>query len=343
MKAATIHAFGDFDVLTYEDVETPRPGPGEVLIKVLASGVNRFDHYIRAGEVAPELPFPHILGADAAGEVAALGDGVEGFRIGERVIPLSGFPTDADEQDVVPATSAPSFTVQGLGVPGTYAQYITVPVRFVLRDETGLSPEEAAALPMGLATGVRAVKVVGGVKAGDRVLVQAGAGSAGSMMIQVAKALGARVATTVRKEAKRAQLEELGADLVINSGTQDVVAEVKEWTGGAGADVVIDTLGGDVLQHSIDAARPFGVIVAYGFVAGVESTINVQSFFFTQKQLRGSMSADLSDLEWGLEQVRAGRIRPVLDSAYPLSEAAEAQRKVAENRVTGSVVLRPWA
>lgn len=343
MKAARIHQFGGFDVFQYEDTETPTAGPGEVLVKVLASGINRFDHYIREGSVTPELAFPHILGADAAGEVAELGEGVTGFTVGERVVPMPGFPTNEADYGNFPAATSPSFTLPGLGIPGTYAQYITVPARFVLKDETGLSPEEVATLPMGLATGVRAVKVVGGVKEGDYVLVQAGASSSGSMQIQIAKALGAKVATTIRQEEKRARVEGLGADLIINATTEDVVARVQEWSGGSGADVVIDNVGGEVLQQSIDAARPLGVIVAYGFTAGTESTINIQNFFFMQKELRGTMAADLQDLEWGLEQVRQGRIKPVLDSTHPLEDAGKAHRLLAENRVTGTVVLLPWA
>lgn len=343
MKAARIHQFGGTDIFQYEDAETPTPGPGEVLVKILASGINRFDHYIREGSVTPELAFPHILGADAAGEVAELGEGVTGFSVGDRVIPMPGFPTNEEDYGIFPAATSASFTLPGLGIPGTYAQYITVSARFLLKDETGLPPEEVAALPMGLATGVRAGRVVGSVKEGDHVLVQAGASSSGSMQIQIAKALGAKVATTIRKEEKRAAVEALGADLIINSTTEDVVARVQEWTGGSGADVVIDNVGGDILQQSIDAARPLGVIVAFGFTAGTESTINVQNFFFMQKELRGAMAADTRDLEWGLEQVRQGRIKPVLDSTHPLQDAGKAHQLVADNRVTGTVVLLPWA
>ncbi len=343
MKAARIHQFGDFDVFRYEDTETPKPGPGEVLVKVLASGINRFDHYIREGSVTPELPFPHILGADASGEVAELGEGVTDFRVGERVVPMPGFPTNEEDYGIFPAATSKSFTLPGLGLPGTYAQYIVVPARYLLKDQTGLTPEEVASLPMGLATGVRAVKVVGGVKAGDHVLVQSGASGSGSMQIQIAKALGAKVATTIRKEEKRAGVEALGADLIINSTTEDVVAQVQAWTGGVGADVVIDNVGGDIIQQSIDAARPLGVIVAFGFTAGTKSTFDVRNFFFMQKNLRGAMAADVQDLEWGLEQVRLGKIKPVLDSTHPLQEAGKAHRLLAENRVTGTVVLLPWA
>ena len=343
MRAAVLRKFGDVDVLKYEDVPTPKPKPGHILMKVLAAGVNRLDHNLREGSVVPELPFPHILGIDAAGEVAELGPGVSGFQIGERVVPMPGFPLKEEEYDIRPAVTAPSFALLGLGIWGTYAEYIEVPARWVLKDDTGLKPEELATLPMVLATGVRAVKVVGGVKAGDKVLVQAGASGSGSLQIQVAKALGAQVATTVRDDAKGEFARSLGADLVINTRKEDFVQRVKEWTGGQGADVVIDNLGGDVLSKSIDAAKPQGVIVAFGFTAGTEVTFDIRNFFFAQKQLRGSMASDIEDLQWGLEQVREGRIKPVLDRSLPLSQAAEAHRLISTNRVTGSLVLLPWA
>ncbi len=343
MQAATIHEFGDFDVFRHEEIETPEPKPGHVLIRILAAGVNRFDHYVREGAVVPELPFPHILGTDAAGEVAALGAGVEGFAIGEPVVPAPGYPLNEEDKDVYPASAAPSFALPGLHVPGTYAQYIEVPARYVVKDDTGLPSERVATLPVALATSVRALKDVGGVKSGDKVLVQAGASGSGSMLIQVAKALGAEVATTVRSDAKGELAKSVGADLIINTRQGDFVTEVQEWAGGQGADVVVDNLGGDVLAKSIEAARPLGVIVAYGFAAGPEVSFDVRSLFFGQKQLRGSMASDPTNLQWGLEQVRAGRIKPVLDRSLPLSEAAEAHRLIAANQVAGKLALLPWA
>lgn len=343
MKAAVIDEFGNPDVLRYQEVATPSPKPGHLLIKVLAAGVNRLDHYLREGSVLPELPFPHVLGVDAAGEVAELGDGVDDFHIGERVIAAPGFPLDEKDYDIYPANTAPSFTLPGLGLWGAYAQYLEVPARFVIRDNTGLAPEEVATLPVVLGTSVRAVKETGQVKAGDRVLVQAGASGSGSMHIQVAKALGATVATTVRSPGKVELARSMGADLVINSRDQDLVAEVMKWTDNRGADVVIDNLGGDQLAKSIDAVKAGGVVVAYGFTAGAEVTFNIRDFFFGQKQLRGSMACDQKDFEWGLEQVRKGLIRPVLDQTLPLSQAARAHHVIAENLVAGNIVLLPWA
>lgn len=342
MKAAVIHSFGDPDVLKYEDVPTPTPRPGQILIKVLAAGINRLDHYLREGSIVPDLPFPHILGADAAGEVAELGKGVNSFTVGERVIPVPGFPLKEEEYHVRPAATASSFTLAGLGIPGTYAHYIEMPARWVVRDDTGLKPEEVATLPVVLGSSVRAVKEVGAVKAGDKVLVHSGASGTGSMHIQVAKILGAEVATTVRDDAKGKFAKDVGADLVINARKEDFVEQVKAWTGGRGADVVIDNLGGNVLRKSIEAVRPRGVVVAYGFAGGPEVTFDIRSLFFAEKQLRGTMASDIEDLMWGLAQVGAGRIRPLLDRTLPLSQAAEAHRLIATNQVTGNLVLLPW-
>ncbi len=343
MKAAVIHEFGDVDVLKYEEIETAKPEPGHVLVKVLAAGVNRFDHYIREGSVVPELAFPHILGADAVGEVAELGEGVTGFEIGERVVPVGNYPQNEEDYEFTPLGAAPSVGVLGLHYPGTYAQYLEMPARWVLKDHSGLKPEELATLPMVMFTSVRAVKVVGKVGAGDKVLVTAGASGTGSMAIQVAKALGADVATTVRDDAKGEFTESLGADLVINTRKDDFVECVKEWTGGQGADVVIDNLGGAILPQSIDAAKTLGIVVALGFVAGTEVTFDIRNFFFGQKQLRGSMFGDVEDYSWGMEQVREGRIKPVLERTLPLSEAAEAHRLISTNQTTGNLVLLPWA
>jgi len=217
-----------------------------------------------------------------------------------------------------------------------------VPARWITKDETGLRPEEVATLPVVLATSVRAVKEVGEVKAGDKVLIHAGASGSGSMQIQVAKALGAEVATTVRSDTKGEYARSLGADLIINTRQEDFVGRIKDWTGGKGVDVAIDNLAGDVLPKTIDAVRPLGTVVAYGFAAGTQVTLDITKFYFAQKQLRGSMASDPENLTWGLEQVRAGRIKPTLDQTFPLTQAAEAHRLISTNQVSGNIVLLPW-
>jgi NADPH2:quinone reductase len=343
MKAAVINAFGAPDEIVLQDVAKPAPGPGEVLIQVLAAGVNRLDHYIRAGHIAPALPFPHILGSDAAGEVAELGAGVTGFKVGDRVITTPGYPLDPRQTDQRPVTGASSYGIAGLHIPGLYAQFAVVPEQWLVRDTTGLPPEQVAALPVSLLVAIRAVQIVGEVKPGDRVLVHAGASITGMMAIQVARALGAHVATTVRNEASVTRATDLGAELVIDTSNQDFVEAIAAWTGGRGADVAIDNLGGDTLARTIDAVKPAGIVVAMGFMAGTNVSFDIRSFFFAQKQLRGTLVGDVEDLANWLPLVRDGRVKPVIDSILPLKQAAEAHRRLAANEARGSVVLLPWA
>ena len=195
---------------------------------------------------------------------------------------------------------------------------------------------------MVLVTAVSAVRNIGQVKEGDTVLIQAGASGTGSMSIQVAKALGARVLATVRSAEKAAFVESVGADRVIVTSVEDFVQVAKDETGGQGVDVVIDGVGGEVFTRSIEALRINGVIVPYGFTAGTEATINLVQLFFTQKQIRGALAGSKEDLEWGLEQVKQGRIRALLQQTFPLSKVGEAHRLVAGSKIQGNLALLPW-
>lgn len=341
MKAAVIHAFGAPEVLRYEDVATPSARPGHIVIRVLAAGVNRLDHYLREGSVTRDIPLPHVLGSDAVGEIVELGKGVTGWHIGERVIPMPGYPLDPADDDFSPMSAAPSYAIAGIMRWGAYAQFMEVPAQWVLRDDTGLSADELATLPMVVVTGVRAVRAVGKVKSGDYVLIQAGGSGTGSMSIQIAKALGAKVAATVSSEAKVDMVRQLGADLVINTASQDFVSAARDWSEGRGVDVVIDNLGGDILARSIEATRATGTIVTMGFVAGLDLTLNIRSFFFNQRRLLGSLMGDAADFRFGLDLIKQGRIRPVLGAVLPLSEAAAAHDLLASNKVVGNIVLKP--
>jgi NADPH:quinone reductase-like Zn-dependent oxidoreductase len=342
MKAAVFHEYGAPQVLRYEEVPTPKPRQGHLLLKLLATGINRLEHYLREGSYSRALPLPHILGADASGEVAAVGPGVDGFVVGERVIPLPGYPLAQEDWEFAPLSAAPSYAVAGVLEPGTYAQFLSLPARWVAKDGTGLRPELVATLPMAVVTGVRAVKVLGEVKAGDQVLITAGASGTGSMAIQIARALGARVAATVRNPAKTAFVKGLGVDVVIESEREEVAKKVLDWTSGRGADVVIDNLGGPLLRQSLAAVKRQGIVVVLGFVCGVEVSFDIRDFFFAQKQIRGSLMGSAQDLAWGLDLVRQGKITPLLDQVIPLREAAAAHELLAANRVKGNLVLSPW-
>ena len=337
MKAATITRFGPPSVFEFADIPRPEPGPGELLIRVEAAGLNRLDHYIREGGVNPNLAFPHVLGSDAVGIVEALGDGATGFAVGDRVIPMPGYPTDPADPGAAVLATSPSYAIRGLARNGSYAEYMTAPARWTVHAPEGIASTDLATLPMALVTAVQAVKVVGGVTEGDTVLIQAGASGTGSFMVQIAKALGARVAATVRSDAKRSFVEGLGADLVVGmaDGALDAVGE---WSDG-GVDVAVDNLGGPSLARSVDATRPLGLTVLMGNVLGLESTLPVRSVFFPQKRIAGTLMGGVDDLEWGLEQVRAGRIRPTLDRTYPLDQADAAHTRLAAGDAVGNLVF----
>ena len=196
---------------------------------------------------------------------------------------------------------------------------------------------------MAALTAVRAVKVVGETKPGDHVLITAASSGAGTFTVQVAKALGARVAVTTRSDKKADALRTLGADLVINSTDENLADRIQTWTDGKGVDVAVDFVGGPLFARVLEATRPQGIVVPVGFIGGTDVTFDIRNFFFGQKQNRGALAGDIEDLRWALEQVKAGRLRPTLDRTLPLQDVAEAHRLVAGNQLTGSISLLPWA
>jgi NADPH:quinone reductase-like Zn-dependent oxidoreductase len=232
--------------------------------------------------------------------------------------------------------------MRGLQLPGSYAQYIVVPQEFVLSDTTGLPVEQVAALPVPLLAAISAVQIVGEVKAGDLVLVHAGGSATGLMDIQVARALGARVATTVRSAESAKAAEAVGAELVINTNDTDFNEAISKWTNGRGVDVAIDSLGGASFEKTLNAVKTRGIVVAMGFMSGTEVKFDIKNFFFGQKQIRGSLTADIEDFAGWLDRIRDGQIKPIVDSVLPLSEVSKAHERVAQNTAKGGVVLLPW-
>ncbi|MGR5151030.1 quinone oxidoreductase family protein [Photobacterium swingsii] len=340
MQAIVMSEFGKPSVLSLKSIAIPRPKTNEVLIKIEAAGINRLDHYIREGGVNLELNFPFTLGSDAVGHIVELGADVTKFKLGERVIPMPGYPIDpSDDGHEVLATSR-SYAIRGLMENGAYAQYMVMPEKWLLKETTGLPAEQLAGLPMPLVTGVRAIKEVGEVQAGQYVLIHAGASSTGSVMIQIAKALGAKVATTTRSVDKVEFLKSIGADLVLHGSPDNSIELLNEWTESAGVDVVIDQLGGNSLATSIEWVKPLGIVVLMGNVLGLESTIPVRSVFFPQKQVRGTLMGSVSDLEWGLEQVKNGNIKPRVDTVFTPDQAVEAHQYLADGKALGLTVFK---
>ncbi|GJM27007.1 MAG: alcohol dehydrogenase [Phycisphaerae bacterium] len=341
MKAAIIHEFGEADVLNFEDAPDPKPQPHHAIIKVLACGINRYDLFLRMGGVQKQTSLPHVMGADVVGEIVQIEGDATGHQVGDRVIVAPGFPIEPADWSHEPENFAPSYTVTGTSLWGGYAQYMSVPSCFLLADKTNLSAEQCATLPLVLVTAVHSVKTLGEVKAGDHVLIQAGASGSGSMCIQMAKALGAKVATTVGDDSKIEVANGCGADIVINRRKESFREKVLDWTDSNGVDVVIDNVGGGILQDNLMSMRRGGILVNFGLVGGVKDEINFAMMIFNQYQFRGSMMGSMNELREGLDLVEAGKIKPVLDRTFPLSDAAEAHRYIESSKVKGNVVLLP--
>ena len=344
MQAATIAAFGDIDVLNFSEVPTPSPKARHVLIKIEAVGTNYYDTLVRSGAVSRSIPLPHVVGSDVVGHVEKLGTGVKALALGDKVIVAPGFPCDPSEWDVTPENEAPSYFPTGTYGWGGYAQYMEIPARWVIRDETDLAAEELATVPLVLVTAVHAVKTLGRVGAGSRVLVQAGASGSGSMAIQVAKALGADVITTVSTDAKAALARAMGADEVVRYRDTDVSAAVRGWAGRDGVDVVIDPVGGTTMAANLDCLKPRGTVVNFGLSGGAEATIpHLYPFFRNERRIVGSWMGSMAELKFELDLVRQGKIRPALHKTLPLREAREAHRMMARAEVVGKLALLPWA
>lgn len=341
MKAAVIHGFGGPEVFRYEDVEPPEPGGGEIVIKVAACGINRYDLYMRMGAMFTDIAFPHILGADVAGTVTAVGPDVVGWSQGDAAIGAPGYPIDPADWEVRPENRAPSFEVTGTHTWGGNAEYIRMPAKFVFKDDTGLPAEQVAAMPLVLMTAVHAVETLGEVQAGQRVLVQAGASGSGNACVQVARALGARVATTVGSPEKVETATSAGAERVINYNECSFADDVLDWTDGVGVDTVIDNVGASVFEDNLRALRRGGLFVNFGLVGGIKATLNIRDLFLRQHQLRGSFMGSMAELQRGLKLLAEGKVRAFVDRTYPLQDVAQAHRYIESRAVRGKVVLIP--
>jgi NADPH:quinone reductase-like Zn-dependent oxidoreductase len=342
MRAVFIRAFGGPEVLEFGELPRPEVRPGHVLVKVAAVGINYYDTLIRSGAVSRDIALPHVPGSDVVGRIAALGQGVTGLALEDPVIVAPGYPTNPAEYDFKPENEAPSFYPAGTFAWGGYAEFMEVDSRWIVPDDTGLPPEALATMPLVLATAMHAVKTLGGVHHGSRVLVQAGASGSGSMAIQVAKALGAHVITTVSTDRKADLARRMGADEVVLYRGGRVAERVRAWSGGAGVDVIIDPVGGIAMPDNVQSLRPRGIIVNFGLSGGAEATIpHLYPFFRNELRLVGSWMGSMAELREGLELVRQGRIKPALDRILPLSSAQDVHRLVAEAGIAGKVALIP--
>jgi NADPH:quinone reductase-like Zn-dependent oxidoreductase len=321
MKAIRIHEDGGPEVLRYEDVPDAVAGDGEVLISLRAASLNHLDLWIRKG--LPSVPKPRILGADGAGIVV----GGDGYTEGERVVINPGLEHGG------------RISVVGEHFDGTHAELIALPRAQVYPIPERLSFEEAAAFPLVFETAYRMLVTRAGLRAGETVFVWGIGGGVATAALQISKALGARVIVTSSSDEKLTHARELGADETINHASEDVKARVKQLTGGAGADVVVEHVGDATWRTSLDVAAQGGRIVVCGATTGPNPAAGLHRVWWKELSILGSTMGTKDDFEGAYALVADGRARPVVDSVFPLAEARAAHERLEAGEQLGKVVL----
>lgn len=323
MTAVGISKPGGPEVLIPETRPLPQPGPHDILIKVAAAGVNRPDVAQRSGVYPPPPGASDLPGLEVAGEVVSLGSEVIHHKLGDKVMSL----------------------VAG----GGYAQYCLAPDSHAMPVPEAFSMAEAGATPETLMTVWHNVFERGGLKAGETLLVHGGSSGIGTMAIQLGKAFGAKVVVTVGSAEKAEACLKLGADRAVNYKTEDFVAVTREFTSKAGVDVILDMVGGDYIERNYDAAAVGGRIVQIAFLGSPKATVNftklmVKRLVHTGSTLRPRSVADKAAMVEAittrvLPLLRDGRVKPLMDSSFPLERAADAHRRMETSQHVGKIVL----
>jgi putative PIG3 family NAD(P)H quinone oxidoreductase len=325
MKAITIPVPGDADALVLDHVPAPEPGPTDVLVTVAAAGVNRADLMQRQGFYDPPPGASPYPGLEVSGTIAAVGDQVEGWSVGDEVCALlSG---------------------------GGYAEQVAVPAGQLLPVPAGVSLRDAAALPEVVSTVWSNVFLTASLQPGQTLLVHGGSSGIGTMAIQLAREVGAHVAVTAGSAAKLEACRELGAEILVNYREQDFVEVLREHTDGAGADVILDNMGAKYLARNVDALATGGRLVVIGLQGGARAEIDLgvllrkrAAVIATSLRARpaaekATIMAAVREHVWPL--IEAGRVRPIVHGTYPLAAAADAHRELEASSHIGKVLLTP--
>jgi NADPH:quinone reductase-like Zn-dependent oxidoreductase len=340
LKAVLFHNHGDVSVLEYTDYPTPDPAPGEVLVRLRAASLNHMDLWVRKGWPGLKLQYPHIPGADGAGEIAALGSGVSNWSIGDRVVInpnlscgkcefcLAGFDNRCLEWGLFGETQN-----------GTYAEYIAVPERNLLALPNGFDEHHAAAAALVFMTAWHSLINRGRMRPGESVLVIGASGGVNLACIQIAILGGATVYVVGSQEDKLALAESAGAEYIINRAEKpDWSREVYVTTQKRGVDIVVDNVG-TTFPESFRAAKRGGRILTVGNTGDPKIEIDNRYIFAKHLSLIGSSMGTHRDFKTVMNLVFEGRLKPILDKTFPLSEAGAAQERLARGEQLGKITL----
>jgi NADPH:quinone reductase-like Zn-dependent oxidoreductase len=338
MKAVRIHQFGGPEVLTYEDIADPQPRKDQVLVRVKACALNHLDVWVRKG--LPGVKLPHILGSDIAGEIAQVGEYVTGFKPGQRVLlaPMHFCghcaPCVAGLQN-----QCREFTVLGNGVDGGNCDLIAAPAANVIPIPDSLDFNQAASVPLVFVTAWHMLVGRAKVRPGETVLILGASSGVGIAAIQIAKMFHCRVITTAGDESKLEKARALGADHGINHYQQKISEEVRKITDKQGVDIVVEHVGAATWDESMKSLKTGGTLVTCGATTGPNVALDLRHLFARQLTLLGSYMGTMGELHEVLQHVFAGRLRPVVDRVFPLSEVRAAHECLENSQMFGKIVL----
>ena len=336
MRAVLTSAHGGREVLQLaRDFPDPQPAPDEVLLRVAASAVNFHDIFTRRGMPGIRIPLPVIVGSDIAGEIVALGAGVSGWQLGDRVL-IDPVFRDGRRTGMIGETTHGG-RAELFAVPAV--QLITVPASVSLLD--------AATLPLAYGTAYRMLLTQGRLRRGEKILILGASGGVGVACVQIAKLLGAEVLACTSSPTKVRTLTELGADHVVDYSKEGFFEAVKRIygkprvTGGGGVDVAVNFTGGDTWRDTQRAVTQGGRILTCGATAGFDLLTDARYLWTFEHRYIGSNGWEVADLEALLGMIRDGRLKPVIDRVLPLEAAAEGERLLEDREVIGKVLLKP--
>jgi NADPH:quinone reductase-like Zn-dependent oxidoreductase len=341
MRAAIFHETGGPEVVRIEEVPTPRPGPGEVLVQVKAAAMNHLDLWIRRG-LPIDTTMPHIGGSDIAGVIAEAGEGVDPARVGERVVVNPSLWDGTCEWCRRGEQSmCVRFRILGEHTDGGFAEYVAAAADHVYRLPDGYAFEQAAALPISYMTAWRALHSRARLQPGEDVLVLGASGGTAIAAVQIAVGIGARVFAVTSGAANVERLRGLGATFVYDRSEQDWSAALHADTGKRGVDVVVENVGLATWKGSMRALAQGGRLVTYGATTGPRVEIDVRAVFWKQLSVLGSTMASKAEFEAMLQAAFSGELRPVVDSVMPLDHAREAHERLEAGGQFGKIVLVP--
>ena len=343
MKAIVLPEHGGIEKLIYEsNYPEPKLGERDVRLHVHATTVNRIDVFVREGYPGVQIQFPHIPGADMAGTVEEVGPKVREFRKGDRVL---SWPLIACGTCELCRKGRRWLCLQwkyfGLHIDGSYAEYISVPEENLIHLPKGISFEEAATLPVAGLTAYHAFVTVGQVQKGETVFIWGGSGGLGTFSVQIAHSLGAHVIATVGKEEKRKRIERLGAELVLNHYSDDVITAVREFTRGNGVDVVLDSVGAQTFPKGFQLLQKGGRLLLCGKLTGMDVPLSLHQTYLRHVSILGLYLGEKHELEALLGWLEEGKIKPVVERRFELKDASEAHRVMASGEHLGKLILIP--